>query len=294
MEQWPHLSGGSHLEPSPVPRLSILIPALGTPEALETTLLSVLENRPHGCQIVVALGIDYTNPYELDDEVEFFPGAGSGWVQCVNAGLTRCRADVVHILAAGTRALSGWTTPAVAHFSCRETGLVTPWVSDAAEESALAPSGIAGYYRLRMLAELGGFSASVGDQYADLDLALRAAAAGWRTVNEPRSKLHWRAPPPLVRSLRTGLEAERFFWRHLPVRGRAKTLAAHALGLAGEIVTSLWRPRNLLHLAGRLGGCRPAHEVRQEIPYSAEDSRELRRRERTRRAPATTARRRVA
>ena len=60
-----------------MPRLSILIPALGSPEALETTLLSVLENRPHDCQVLVALGIDYANPYQLDDEVEFLHGRGS-------------------------------------------------------------------------------------------------------------------------------------------------------------------------------------------------------------------------
>lgn len=40
------------------PRLSIVIPAVSSAEDLEQTLVSVLENRPDDCEIVVALGCE--------------------------------------------------------------------------------------------------------------------------------------------------------------------------------------------------------------------------------------------
>ena len=62
-----------------MPRLSIVIPVLGNVEGLEDTLVSVLENRPVDCQIVVVLNRPYDDPYDLKDEVCFVeapPGAG--------------------------------------------------------------------------------------------------------------------------------------------------------------------------------------------------------------------------
>ena len=49
-------------------RLSIVIPVLGSLDGLEDTLVSVLENRPADCQIVVVLNQPYDDPYDLKDE----------------------------------------------------------------------------------------------------------------------------------------------------------------------------------------------------------------------------------
>lgn len=275
-----------------MPRLSILIPALGTPEGLETTLLSVLENRPHDCQVLVALGIEYSNPYQLDDEVEFLPDAGRSWVQCVNAGLARCRAGVVHVLGAGTQIEDQWTRHALGHFEADEIGLVAPLVLNAQDPTRVvlsgirygwggsrvvasrmlekqrdvAPSSIAGYYRLDMVTRLGGFSTAVGDELADLDLALRAKAAGWRMACEPRSRVYSPPLPPTVRGLRSGLYAERFFWRHARHHHRILALAGHGTRIAGEMAAGLWKPSNVLHCIGRLGAIWPAHDLRHEFP----------------------------
>ena len=54
-----------------VPRLSIVIPALASVEALERTLVSVLEKRPADCEIIVVLNTSYDDPYQLTDEVHF-------------------------------------------------------------------------------------------------------------------------------------------------------------------------------------------------------------------------------
>jgi hypothetical protein len=237
------------------------------------------------------MGIDYANPYQLDDEVEFLTGAGRNWVDCVNAGFSRCRANIVHLLGAGTQVEERWTQHALEHFAADEMGLVTPLVVSASEPariisagvryglggsrfvvtratqgaSNLAPSSTAGFYRLEMLARLGGYSSAVGDEYADLDLALRAAAAGWRIASEPRSRVFGRLLPPPTREFRSGRCAEQFFWRHLPNRRTAFALAGHAVGIAGEILSSAVRPGNLLHCVGRLGAIWPAREIRPDL-----------------------------
>ena len=41
----------------PVSRLAIIIPFLGNSQRLEETLVSVLENRPDDCEVIVVLGI---------------------------------------------------------------------------------------------------------------------------------------------------------------------------------------------------------------------------------------------
>jgi hypothetical protein len=97
-------------------------------------------------------------------------------------------------------------------------------------------------------------------------LALRAAAAGWQMAHEPRSRVYGR--PFLashVRGFCSGLYAERFFWRHAQSGGAGMTFTLHGVRIAGELAASLWRPRNLLHCVGRLGGLWPAREVRCEL-----------------------------
>ena len=47
------------------PRLSIVIPSVHGAQALEETLLSVLENRPEQCEVIVALACEYDDPWNL-------------------------------------------------------------------------------------------------------------------------------------------------------------------------------------------------------------------------------------
>ena len=52
-----------------MPRLSIIIPALGNSARLESTLVSVLENRPLDCDIIVVHTGEYNDPYDLAGEI---------------------------------------------------------------------------------------------------------------------------------------------------------------------------------------------------------------------------------
>ena len=104
------LPGGGRVMSSPkksaaaVP-LSIVIPAIGDTAALEDTLVSVLENRPDDCEVVVPLGCPYDDPWGIRDEVRFVQApVGSGLVTCTNLGIASSAGSVVHVLAAGWRA----------------------------------------------------------------------------------------------------------------------------------------------------------------------------------------------
>ena len=64
-------------------RLSIIIPVLGNPTRLDDTLVSVLENRPANCEIIVVHTRPYDDPYELSGEVRFLKARRK-------AGLAEC------------------------------------------------------------------------------------------------------------------------------------------------------------------------------------------------------------
>ena len=52
-------------------RLSIVIPVLGDQKPLDDTLVSILENRPANCELVVVHNTPYNDPYGLSGEVQF-------------------------------------------------------------------------------------------------------------------------------------------------------------------------------------------------------------------------------
>lgn len=73
-----------------MPRLSIIIPVAGNLTSLEDTLLSVLENRPDGAEVLVVLDEPYDDPYELKGEIRFLEAAaGASFVESVNLGIKR-------------------------------------------------------------------------------------------------------------------------------------------------------------------------------------------------------------
>ena len=105
------------------PRLSIVVPTLTDTAALEETLVSVLENRPDDCEIVVPLACEYADPWNIAEEVRFVQApAGSSLVGCINLGVSSSRGEVINVLAAGWRATEGWTDRPLEHFDCDRVG----------------------------------------------------------------------------------------------------------------------------------------------------------------------------
>ncbi len=270
-------------------RLSIVIPVLGNPRQLDDTLLSVLENRPARCEIVVVHNQPYHDPYHLGSEVRLIAAErGATMVECLNQGWAASGAPVVHTLTCGVQVCPGWADAALRHFGNPQVAAVaalvvhrhdrrkivsaglgysadgTAWrleQFDACGGSADAPPDFCGpdtlaaFYRRSLLQLRGGFSSWAGDSLAGIDLALALRHAGYRCVLEPRSVAHVDAAATYVEpAFRRGRNGERLFWRWASSRGWWSSLAAHAGLLAGHCVAGLWRPSLAVQLAGGAWG----------------------------------------
>jgi hypothetical protein len=209
-----------------VPRLSIIIPVLGNSTRLECTLVSVLENRPPECEILVLLNAPYDDPYNLEGEIRFLQvSRRNGLIGGLNEGIEASQAPIVHLLAAGLEVTEGWSEAALAHFQDPRVASVAPAIVDALDTrrpialgldyccrrgrvirgnieaggkmshnshpleptEVLGPLIQAAFYRRSALELAGGFPRGVGDAFADADLAITLRFAGYRCILEPRS-----------------------------------------------------------------------------------------------------------
>lgn len=267
-----------------MPRLAIVISAAGSVEALETTLVSVLENRPSGCEVLVALTRPYADPYDLKDEVRFLaPARRTTALAAMNRALASVQSPVVHVLAAGCVVSDGWTDAALSHFADKKVAAVVPWVYDAAEPTRLLAAGIsyqrsgrrhlvgrravgetfqapatvigpaafAAFYRQTVLELLGGFSTRLNLRQADADLALAIRHAGFRIAVERGSSV---VAPAEVDAPQgawgDALAEERLFWRNLE-KASLGALMSHAAVAAWDCLRELPKPRALARFAGR-------------------------------------------
>lgn len=272
-----------------MPRLAIIIRAAGSVESLEATLVSVLENRPADCEVLVALNAPYHDPYQLGDEVRFVQATPrSGPVEAINQALATARSPFVHLLASGCVATEGWTAPALQRFGDRQLAAVAPLVMDgephgpiyaaglgyrlsgrrtlvargqseftaAHQASIVGACGFAAFYRKAALELVGGFCPQLGPAQADVDLALSLRSAGLSVAVEPQSRVVATGDvdggeSPFARAL----HEERLFWRNPTVDGRGRNLVGHAGLVALELAAAMFRPRMVTQLAGRVLAC---------------------------------------
>ena len=230
--------------------LSIVIPAPDDVAALEQTLISVLENRPAESEIIVVLGCEYDDPWNIRDEVRFVRApVGCGLVGCINLGFASSSAEFVHVLSSGWRATEGWTDAAMEHFVFDDVGAVVPIGLSFTDRTRVVSAGVrysrggrrsvvvppqgkpitkdsviasaplleVGFWRTRCFDGVGpGFSTTCGTTYADVDMGVSLSHAGYRTVREHLSYvLAPETEPARSNSFLQGLHAERFFWRSL-------------------------------------------------------------------------------
>ncbi|MEN6558325.1 MAG: glycosyltransferase family 2 protein [Thermoguttaceae bacterium] len=272
-----------------MPRLSILIPVLGETPSLDDTLISVLENRPVDCEILVVHNHPYDDPYHLGDEVRLVEAeAGAGLAGCLNRGLAEARSAVLHVLACGVEVTPGWTDEVLRHFDDPAVASVTPVVLDrgdpdrivsvgwgyrvegtvrrlgagdradqlsAYREDLCGPDRLAGFYRVSALRAVGGFSDRAGDALSAIDVALALQQAGFHGVLE--SQCVARTDPAMVRdgsAWRRGRDVERLFWYWASNQGWLVSLAGHLALLVGEGLLGFWRPSLPLRWLGRFWG----------------------------------------
>jgi GT2 family glycosyltransferase len=252
-----------------VPQVACIIPVVGSTEGLEATLLSILERRPDGCEILLVANVAYDDPYGLQGEIQILNAPRTaGLVECINLGIQAAQAPIVHILVTGMQASDGWLDRATAHFGDPFTAAVAPAIYDAADPQKLIATGIAyrptssrviciteasdasptpapigplvqaAFYRKSAIESLGGLSTAVGDESVDVDLALTLRRAGWKTCQAPDCRVlatsidFDRPTSPLTASL----HAERLYWRHACEVSWIHRLFLHPLATAFDIV----------------------------------------------------------
>lgn len=270
-----------------MPRLSIVIPFSGPQGPFEDTLAAVLQNRPSGCEVLVAHAQPYDDPYALGEEVTFVhaPQAGSNLVALANCGVEAAASAVIEIVPCGAIVTEGWTSAALLHFADPQIAAVAPavlpsvdakcitscgvnlssagarqlaqrgrkyCVTELVKSSPLAATLCGGFFRKEVVSALGGFEARLGKHAADLDFALCAKQLGLRTEGEPASIVIAKDALADDGSFAAGRTIEQLYLRHRPaIEG---SLAAHALHCAGEAAFSLVQPWWLAHALGRCVG----------------------------------------
>ncbi|MGD9645014.1 MAG: glycosyltransferase family 2 protein [Pirellulales bacterium] len=270
-----------------MPKLSIVLPVQGQIESLEHSLVSLLAHRPRSSEVLVVLNGPYSDPYCLTDEVRFVTVApGAGWVESVNAGVREADSAVVHVVSPGVEVADGWAWPALRYFSDRRIAAVSPLAigpTDQAKALALGvgyrsngrrtliaggavaehvergavvgcwPTAWAGFYRREVLLDLAaGFASAVGDELADIDLALRLEAAGFESVCEPLCRVMVPRTAATPTSFRRGRSAERLYWRHRGATGPSGSVARHLTLVARDALASVIKPRAAAAMVGRI------------------------------------------
>jgi cellulose synthase/poly-beta-1,6-N-acetylglucosamine synthase-like glycosyltransferase len=269
-----------------VPRLSIIIPFSGGPEYLENTLVSVLQNRPGDCEVLVVHHGAYDDPYQLQDEVRFVEvSRTTDVIGAMNAGFEAAQGELLHVLECGAEVEEGWADAALRNFDDPQVGAVSPLVLRSTDGGRMAlagvgyqiagkrqtcaaaatnespqppaanvvgPSLIAAFYRREAVTRCGGFSASVGEELTDVDFALSLQDAGYRCVFESGSRVSTVQPYRTgISQFRAGRFEELLFWRHAAEIGLLRSLALHGLLLTVEGASVLLHPTRLAKLLGR-------------------------------------------
>lgn len=269
-----------------MPRLSIVIPCLGGAAEFDGTLVSVLQNRPADCEVLVVHTERYDDPYDLADEVEFYLPGCRTLTGLINAGLEQAEGEIVHIVGCGLEVTEGWTDAAMAHFDDDDVAAVSPVVLAADGQtlvsaglrftrggrrklvsdrrllspgagrlraSVLGPSLTAGFYRREVLAALDGLDESLGDTHADAGLALAIRSLGGLHVCEPAARLIQRADSISVDAacFTAGRAEERLFCRQASELGWPLSLALHSFTVAGSLIAGGIKLANCTSLLGR-------------------------------------------
>lgn len=288
-----------------VPRLSIVITCPGGAAEFEGTLVSVLQNRPADCEVLVVHGEPYDDPYALDSEVRFIRGSGAGFVPMANAGLQQATGDVIHMIGCDVTAQEGWADAALAHFDDEDVAAVSPivlagdgqrvhsaglrWTLGGARKIVsdqrallpgagrlrsriLGPALTAGFYRREVLAALGGFDGSLGETLADVDMALAIRELGLLHVCEPGSRLLRCDDSATVSAggFSAGRSAERVFWRYAATRGTILAAGFHGATVVADALRQAPQLGALTSLIGRaIALCEIGAKQRQQQRLAA-------------------------
>jgi hypothetical protein len=185
------------LEPTAVPRLSIIVPHRHDDSGLELTLLSILENRSNELEILIAHDGSYTDPYGLDqDEAVLIESQkGASLSSQLNLATASACSPYIQVLMPGTTVDRDWykesleilsnpTISAVCHpISCNKTNEIVIGLSGESlphrrltgdVNVVASPMVFGSVLRKRLINAVGGWLAGYTREVAEVEFALLA------------------------------------------------------------------------------------------------------------------------
>jgi hypothetical protein len=265
-------------------KLSIIVPADGHQEDLDNTLLSVLENRPADCQVIVPHPCTYRDPYDLGDEVTFVSSESAELATLINTAVRASEGEIVHVLLGRSMAKAGWTDAVMSQFAHEaETAAIAPAIIRPTNERRLSAVGIrygrggtkrlvaagktlragasgewqidgpllqAAFIRRSVLDRLGGMRGDFGGYHIDTDLAARLRWAKATCVFQPESQVK-AAVRPAPRGFQAARRAELLYWTHVRQMASAGAHSCHGVHVVGDLLRQFPRPSLLTSLLGR-------------------------------------------
>jgi hypothetical protein len=159
-----------------MPQLSIVIPFTDDTERFESTLVSVLENRPASCEIIVTHAGNYSDPYNLASEVHFVEIADNTSSQKARgsstdrlgahlaAAVERASSPILHLLGCGVKVNHGWCDNIAEDFDDPCIGSVCPIIKDDKENVLCVGIENTLFYKNRFVGA-GKFAAEIDAEY---------------------------------------------------------------------------------------------------------------------------------
>ncbi len=200
-----------------VPRLSIVVPFVKNVNRLEKTLLSILENRPRDCEVILVHNGNYEDPYDLgaDEVVLIETEEQSSVVGLINEGVFAACSNVISVLLPGDVVEAGWERSALSMFQdqgiaavCMPTivggqeqatvfGLDTDVLprrslgrrQRSAEEATPTLHGT--FFRRRVLLALDGFFDHGSTEAAEMEFGLALRSLALTAVIDQEATVEW-------------------------------------------------------------------------------------------------------
>lgn len=122
-------------------RLSIIVPYSRDEAAFEASLVSVLENRPEFCEVIVSHDGQYMDPFDLGDEVRFVIAPAADTITLIRTAVAAAMGRVVHVMMGGVRATENWSDEPVSLFEQADLACVAPIIRDLSAGGGIIAAG---------------------------------------------------------------------------------------------------------------------------------------------------------
>lgn len=187
-----------------MPGLSVILPYRQDEQRFESTLVSLLEHRPAGSEIIIVHDGSYDDPYDIGDEARLVALEDAGTVRLLNAGVACAKSSTVAVVLDGVEVQAGWADEAIEEVNrgaecvaiCPASGPVRSGgvvpVTRATGKLVLGggfdnslgsspyagPSLACGLYSKSLLERVGGWNELLSPEAADLELAWLLQSVG--------------------------------------------------------------------------------------------------------------------